>query len=161
MKSTCLTLKAVFAVLAIGVFSGCGATYAQVDGTLDGQPFAVLDTNPVTREVIALNDFYLVIAEPDGDRLRMVTIDLQGVKDGETEYRVGETARVEVSDGELVEDLRADGVPLISSRNPTTSQATDGVVMLDQTDDTRRGYFTVGLSDGGQLEGSFDLMRSR
>ena len=152
---------AVVATLAVGC-----AVPAEVEGIVRGEAFQVRDPRPASKATAAGRDAYLVLSENDGETLRTVTVRLpeiaampvgEDVDVGARENQDG-LPHVEVAEGALVTEQRADGAEILSAADPRFATSVGGTIRLDEKGRDLVGSFHVLLDDGdvgGYVDGVF------
>jgi hypothetical protein len=156
--------KGMVALAVLAVASACGAP-ATVEGVFASDTFRLESQSPLTKPTASGRDMVVVLSQADSETLRTVTLTLpkfadltlgQAVDVGSGEFG-DDRPSLEVAQGDLLVETRADGVELISSTNNVFANATSGTFTLDgrDADGTLAGSFSVDLDDGGFLQGSF------
>jgi hypothetical protein len=149
-----------FAALLVTACSPAGF----VEGVVYDETYQIRDDRPAARESRA-DTILVVLSEEDGERFRAVTIEFPGYKNAElgqaTPIAVGgeDGPIVRASNGELVVDMRRDGVRILSSKNDTFADIVSGHVILDSIDDVLAGSFEAKLESGGYIRGTFAIER--
>lgn len=156
-------------VIAAVVLSGCSAPGA-VEGVFSDASFHLLCAQPLAKPVASERDMLVVLSEHDSETLRTVNVRLPGA----ATWVVGEPVRVgrgapdtdsptvEVTVGDLLVDVRGDGVEILSSTNTVRASSVGGTLVLEERSaDGVSGTFDVQLDDDGYLEGHFAAVMTR
>lgn len=161
MKCLASRITQLATVISIAVLTGCSAP-AMVEGVVASQDYVIQDNNPSLR--VAAGQMHIVLNEEDGDQLRVVTLevsDIDALPLGEqVAFGNDDSApQATVSQGDLQVIERSDGARIVSSENNTFYDVTAGTLTIYDRDELINGEFTLELTDGGHLEGSFSLAR--
>ena len=156
-----LTLLTLATTVAL---AGC-AVPGSVDGIFHSDPFTLRATSPLTKPTASGRDRLVVLAENDSETLSTVSLHLVGFDEMPVNEAVDvgtgafadHRSSIEVVVGEgAVVDTRADGVELLSSKDPVRSASTGGrITITEKTAQQTSGEFHVKLDDGGYLDGVF------
>lgn len=155
--------RVALALLLTALF-GAGCAFevpAVVDGRVRGGEFSIRDDNPVVRPQHD-GEQLVVLADEVFGELRIVQIRLPAsdalVLDEPMPVGPG-ALEVTATFGDVEEELRSDGVRVLSTSNATTVKATGGSVTLASLDTVLAGTLEVTLEDGGSLTGEFVIER--
>lgn len=134
---------------------------AVVDGLVQGDDFSIRDDHPVVRPQHHGEQLVVLADDVDGElRLVQLRLPAESALALDEPLAVGPAGlEVTASFGTLEEEVRSDGVRVLSSSDATEVTAISGSVTLASLTPVLAGTFEVTLEDGGSLTGEFVIER--
>jgi hypothetical protein len=146
------------AVAASALLASACASPGVVDGVVEEQDFSIRDDAPELRPQPD-DGLIVVLSEEVGSTLRVVSLTLPDPSslDGTAAISARDDAdiKLSVAQGDLVEQVRSDGVRVLSTDNTRFTDVAEGQVTVEVVDGLLLGSLEAQLEDGGWLEGSF------